>query len=150
MVDGSRDPAINLQLTKLQVGLKDLVKVIVNGFDDCLAPFGVDAVDYTILATCFSAGPITIKDLGNLVPVDGGRISRVVTKLHDRNLVRKVRLRKDRRVVRVRMTEKGLALVPQLMRRVREFYTLLLTDISQEELTKCLAIAERMIAEEQS
>ena len=106
----------------------------------------IDTVEYTVLSAC-SNGPLTIKVMRDLLPIDYAHLSRTVSRLEDRALLQKVRLRENRRVVTVNLTEEGANLMPELIRRVGVFYAALVRDISLEEMAGCIAVMERMIAE---
>ena len=116
------------------------------GFETRLSSYGVGAVEYTVLSVCMAVKQISIKDLRGLVPIDYAHLSRTTSRLEDMGLIEKVRLRGDRRVVNLRMTEEGLSLMPELTRRVQGYYALLVSDFSQEELAGCMGVIEKMIA----
>ena len=116
------------------------------GFEIRLSSYGVGAVEYTVLSVCMAVKQISIKDLRGLVPIDYAHLSRTTSRLEDMGLIEKVRLRGDRRVVNLRMTEEGLSLMPELTRRVQGYYALLVSDFSQEELAGYMGVIEKMIA----
>ena len=132
------------QAVRLQNGLGGLTHAIVEGLEQQLLPYQIDAVEYTILGICLAAGSITIRDLRSKVPIDYAHLSRTVSRLEDKDLVEKLRLEPDRRVVSVRVTAKGQALMPELMRSALNFYEALVKDITQEELGSCMAVMERL------
>ena len=130
----------------LQADLQNLVKVLVAGLKRQLSPYGIDAVEYTVLSVCLAVGPTSIRDLRELVPIDYGHMSRTASRLEDKGLLQKVRLRDDRRLVRLSMTEEGVTLIPELVERVHEYYAHLVRDISHEQLLACMAVMQRMIS----
>ncbi|MCY3801715.1 MAG: MarR family transcriptional regulator [Chloroflexi bacterium] len=134
------------QIARLQGDLGNLVQVLVEGLTRRLSAYHVDAVGYTILHVCQGVGPISIRDLRRLVPIDPGLISRATTLLEDKGLLEKRRPRDDRRLVRLIVTEHGAALMPELTERVHEFYAVLLKGISQRQLVGCNTVMEQMIA----
>ena len=129
----------------MQGDLRSLVQTLIHGLGEQLSPLEIDTVEYTVLSTCFN-GPLTIKVMRDILPIDYGHLSRTVSRLEDRNLLRKVRLREDRRVVTVSLTKEGASLMPQLMGLAAQFYAALVRDISLEEMAGCIAVMERMIA----
>ena len=129
----------SMQAATLQSDLSGLVNSLVKGLDDRLAPFSIDIISYTILAHCSVVGHTEIGQLRRAIPTDPGRMSRLVSALAFRGLVRKVRLQSDQRVVRVELTKEGEALVPELRRRVDDFYTNVIGDLSQEEFSACMS-----------
>lgn len=145
MDDRLLDQSIDSRVARLQVDLGNLVQVLIEGLSEQLAPYGIDAVEYTVLCVCAAAGPITLKDLRERVPVDYGHLSRVTSRLQDRDLLEKRRPQGDRRLVRVEVTEEGMSLVPELTGRTGEYYALLLRGIGEEELPGHIAVMEKMI-----
>ena len=137
---------MSLQVARLQGDLGNLVQVLVEGLARQLSPYGIDAVEYTILNVCLGVGPISIRDLGKLVPIDPGLISRATTALEDKGLLKKSRPRDNRRLVILMETEQASALMPELTACVQEFYTVLLKGISHRELVGSIAVMETMIA----
>ena len=125
--------------------MRSLVQVLVHGLGRQLSPFETNTVEYTVLSICFN-GPLSIKVMRNLLPIDYAHLSRTISRLEDKALLRKVRSRNDRRVVTVNLTEEGASLMPELMRLVAEFYAALARDISLEEMAGCIAVMERIIA----
>ena len=135
----------NESIVRLQGDLAGLVQVLVEGLNRQLASYEIDAVEYTVLSACLSAGPISINDLRKLLPIDPGHMTRTTNRLEDKELIEKARSSADRRLVVVTMTDAGAALTPELTTRVHEFYGLLVRGISLEELVGCMAVMERMI-----
>ena len=146
MSNRSAGASIDERVSKLQGDLQTLVQVLIEGLKNQLSPYGVDAVEYTVLSVCLAVGPTSIRDLRELVPLDYGHMSRTTTRLEDKELLQKIRLRDDRRVVRLRVTEEGVSLMPELMGRVQEYYALLVRDISHERLIGCMAVLQKMIS----
>ena len=134
------------QVAGLQGDLSNLVQVLVEGLNRKLSPCDVDAVEYTVLSACAAAGPISIRDLKKMVPIDSGHMSRATTQLQRKGLIQKMRLMDDQRLVRVRVTEEGTSVIPELMRRSQEYYALLVRGISRDRLASTIAVMENMIA----
>ena len=107
-----------------------LVNAVARGLAQQLAPFSIIPVEYTILSVCFAGQADTVTGLARVIPVDAGRISRLVNRLSERGLIHRRRLQSDRRTVRLRLTEEGRALVPKLARRVQAHNAMLLAGIS--------------------
>ncbi len=144
MTDQSEAQSVESQIANLQGYLTALVNVMYRGVDVRLSPFGLAVGEYAVFAACLTNEPITISGLAEHVPLDSGRISRIVSKLEDRGLVWKARPRADRRVVRVEMTDEGRALAIECMRRVGEHYANVMSRVSEEELIDLIGFIEKM------
>lgn len=140
------DPSVNAQAVRLQDGLRKLTLAIVEGLQQQLSSYQIDAVEYTILGVCIANGPTTIKDLQSMVPIDYTQISRTTSSLEDKGLMVKAHLADDRRIVRVEVTETGRELMPELRQNALKFYKGLVGDISQAELEECATVMQKLSA----
>ncbi len=146
MVERHWNPGIDEKVARLQGGLDDLVQTILDGIENALSPFGIDAVGYTVFRTCHAAGQISAGDLRKLVPVDPGQMSRTTSRLEDKGMIRKTRLENDRRRVTLRVTDKGHALMREFAIVTGRFYDHLTRDVGHEELIRSFLVMEKMIA----
>ena len=140
----AESPSIEALIGMLQGDLMKLVTIMYQGIEVRVSPFGFAVGEFSVLAACFSNESITISGLAEHVPFDVGRISRLVSRLEDRGLVWKARPERDRRVVRVEMTDEGRALAVECMRRVGEHYANVVSGVSEEELIDLMAFIETM------
>ena len=134
------------RVEKLQRDLVAVGLIFSNAPRQVLSGHGLDSPSYATLVACYYHGPITIRDLGRIMPVERGRLSRILSRLEDRQLVRKARTSDDQRVVRVEVTEQGLAALPEMQERMNAYFLDLLRGIELEEVPECMAIAAKMIA----
>ena len=88
----------------------------------------------------------TITQLAQVLPVKAPRISRLVTKMVDRGLIRRQRLRNDRRVVFLTLTDEGKALTLELHRRVQAYDSTLSEGVSEEEMAAFLSVTSKVLA----
>ena len=89
------------------------------GLEEGLAPMVVTPGQWVILEAAFAGNADTLTGLARIIPVDAAAISRQLDKLQKMGLVRRRRLRSDRRTVRIELTDDGRALVPKLAPIVR-------------------------------
>ena len=139
-------PSIHQSIVRLQGDLGVLVQRLVEGLNRQLAPYKIDAVEYTVLSVCLSSGAIPLSELRRLLPIDPGHMTLTTNLLEDKGLIEKTRLRGNRRVVVLVLTEEGAALTQELTKHVDEFYGLLVRGISIGELAGCTGVMQRMIA----
>ena len=74
------------------------------------------------------------------------RISAVVTKMVDRGLMRRRRLRDDRRVVMLSLTEEGKALTLELHQRVQAYDARLCEGVSEAEMAAFVSVTSKVMA----
>ena len=143
-------PTLEALIFQLPGLLTNLVNLLYRGIQERLEPHDLSVVEYSVLSACFSNDPITIQALLQRLPIDAAQMSRVVARLHDRRLVRRGRVRSDRRVARVSMTDAGRELAPELVRAVNEHYTGVVQRVTDDELTGLIAFTEKMTANARS
>ena len=123
-----------------------LVNVVYRGMAEQVAPHELNLLEFALLRAFLDQEEWTTTRLAQLLPVKTPRISRVVTKLVDRGLIRRQRNRNDRRVVFLTLTDKGKALTMDLHRRVQEFDATLIKGVSEEEMSVFTSVTSRVMA----
>lgn len=145
-----KEDALESQITRLRGCVINLVNRLFRGLEDGLRPYDFNVTEYWVFASCFTHEPITISGLGEFAPLASGRASRMVSRFEDRGLVRKVRLREDRRVVWVEMTDEGKALAAELLSVARAHYVNVMGGVTEEELTRLIDFVEKMASNAES
>ena len=87
-----------------------LMNAVATGIADLVAPHDLIPMEFALLRLFLRREEWTTTQLAQALPVKLSRISRIVTKLVDRGLILRRRLRSDRRVVILTLTEEGRAL----------------------------------------
>ncbi|MCY4437881.1 MAG: MarR family winged helix-turn-helix transcriptional regulator [Chloroflexi bacterium] len=129
----------------LGVYVSGLANAVTKGIAKQLMPLGVSPIEFIILGVCFRSGTTTVSQLAKVAPVDAGSVSRTVNKLFEQGMLTRRRLRGDRRVVSLGLTEEGLRLVPILIERVQEHNAMLAEGITPEERAVFIAVSERIV-----
>ncbi len=122
-----------------------LVNAVARGTEEQIEPWGFSALEFSVLGVCRSAGSTTVTGLAEVIPIDSGRISRIVNKLYNRGLISRRRLASDRRVVKLQLSEDGLDLVPRLVQLVEDYNKMLLAGISVEDQARFVAVCHKII-----
>ena len=123
-----------------------LVNAVDKGIADEVAPYDLSTLEFSLLRVCMERVECTATQMGEVLPSDAPRISRMVSRLVDMGLLSRRRLRSDRRIIMLRLTEEGMELTSQLVRRVREYEAQLTESISEEELRDFASIASKIVA----
>lgn len=105
-------------------------------FSGLFKPYGISQPQYNVLRILRGMGGEGVRTLDLIGPMVNRvpDITRLVDRLERAGLVSRHQTKEDRRVVLVRLSEKGLALLDQLDRPVRENLQLQLGDFSDDEL----------------
>ena len=96
-----------------------LVNAVARGMAQIVAGHGLTHIDFALLRLFLGVEEWTTTQLAEILPLAPSGISRSVTKLVDKGLIRRRRLLSDRRVVMLTLTDTGLALTQELHQRVR-------------------------------
>lgn len=103
-------------------------------------------VEFSLLRSCLLLGECTATQLGEMVPTDPSRISRIVTKLVDAGLLTRRRIPEDRRVVMLDLNEEGRELADRLNELAQAYYAELVQDISDADLRVFASTLDRIMA----
>ncbi len=95
---------------------------------------GVTAERLSVLSVLAFAGPRTVGDLADAEQVSAAAISRIVTALVGKGLVRRERLEADRRYVRLHATAKGRRLIERARARRLARIADALANLDDEEI----------------
>ena len=125
--------------------IADLFNVLDKAMTQVVLPHGISGLEYSLLWNCLE-GERTATQLAQVLPVDGSRISRVVTVLVDKRLLRRRRLRSDRRIVMLSLTEEGFELTSRVFQNMQRHYVMLTEGIGEEEMRVFESVASSIIA----
>ena len=123
-----------------------LANAVAWGMEEQVAPYNLIPLEFAILRAFLGREEWTTTQLAKALPVTLSRISRIVTKLVDRDLLRRRRLRSDRRVVALALTEEGKALTLELHRRVQAYDARLSVGVHEEELAVFASVLSKVTA----
>ena len=114
-----------------------LVNAAYRGMAEQVASYDLIPLEFALLRAFLGKEEWTTTQLAQVLPVKAPRISRVVTKMVDRGLMRRRRARNDRRVVFLTLTDEGKALTLELHRRVQAYDATLSKGVCEEEMALC-------------
>ena len=145
--EGDADPPILASTADLLASMTALMGVAEKGIAKVTAPYGLTTLEFDCLGFCLDQDKeTTATELASHLPVDASRVSRIVTMLVDKGLLRRRRLRTDRRIVMLRLSSEGRALALQVRRSVNQFVARLVEGISERELQGFVSVASTITA----
>ena len=139
--DAGSDPRLDMGSL-----VPDLAYAVDRGIVLLVAPYDLTPIDVRLLMICRQMDECTATQLARMLPVDAGRISRVVNTLVEKDLLRRRRQRDDRRVVMLRLTPEGEEVVAEIAARLREYFARLTAGLNELELYAFATAAQRIIA----
>ena len=132
--------------TDLGTCVAGLLNAVVRGMAAIVAPQKLTPLDFALLRLFLGREEWTTTQLGQVLPVALSGISRAVTKLVDLRLIRRRRLRDDRRIVMLALTEEGKSMTQELHQRVMAYDARLSEGIEEEEMAAFVSVTSRVMA----
>lgn len=86
----------------------------------------------------------TPSDVAQLIGNDSGSTTRLIDGLEQRGFISRTRCTDDRRVVRLALTDKGMAATLSLVPRVMDYWNDLLSDFTPEESQQLVVLLQRV------
>ena len=142
----SDDLQAGTNVKELSACLDALLNAFTKGIEDLVQPHGLSVVEYNLLRICMERTECNATDLAEVLPVDAPRISRLVNGLVEKGLITRRRLRDDRRIVMLRLSEQGQELASTLRLRINAYDTRLSEGIGEEEMRVFVSMAAKMLA----
>ena len=124
----------------------DLVAVASRASGRKLEPYDILPIQYRILMLVYRGQANTATDMADLMPVDAAAISRHVNNLVEKGILRRQRVRTDRRTIRLSLSESGQTLVPQLAEQVEQNNDWLLSGIGKQERRVFFSVIDKILS----
>ncbi len=130
--------------------VSSLMNVIAKGMEEELDPYGLSPLEFNLLRTCIERGECTATELAEELPVDASRISRIVTILVDKGLLVRRRLRSDRRIVMLSLSDEGNEQIATLVDQMRAYEAQLLQNVSERDVRVFATTVSKILANHES
>jgi DNA-binding MarR family transcriptional regulator len=119
--------------------------MLLSKLDSELQPFGMTGMQFAILKSLADGSAETSADLCRLLHYDAGSMTRLVDRLEEKGLIRRERSEDDRRVISLRVTSAGKALLPRLQDSAAGVLQRMLAGFTAPEINELRSLLERMI-----
>jgi DNA-binding MarR family transcriptional regulator len=130
---------------ELALAVKALQRALERGANEAMRPLGLTAAQADALTVLAQAGPLSLKELGELLIAEAGHPSRLVDRLVEAGLIERRPAAEDRRRIVLSLTAKGRRLekrAEETRRRQLEFFMAL---IGQRDLSAELELVSRLL-----
>ncbi|MDE2969220.1 MAG: MarR family transcriptional regulator [Chloroflexota bacterium] len=141
---GGRDSEVGL--TDLGEAVAGLVSVVSRGTAEMVASQNLAPMEFSIFRSFMAQDEWTITDIAIAIGVSPSRVSRVVSKLVALGMLRRRRLRSDRRVVRLTLTAQGRQLADEMRERTQTYDAQLYRGISDAERACFVSATAKIVA----
>ncbi len=130
----------------LRACVAGLSNAVFKGVSQEVALYDLAAVEFNLLRACLdSEGEITATELAEILPVDTSRITRLVTILVNRGLLRRRRLPDDRRVVMLSLSEEGKEMTSRILQRLELHDAALTEGIDEDDMRLFESVTYRIL-----
>lgn len=131
---------------RAQIGLLlNRVKASIQGaLDRELAPYDLTAAQYVVLLTLASDRAETGAELCKVLSYDPGAMTRMLDRVEQKKLLKRVYSQENRRRVRLELTKQGQAVYPELQARAAAVMERVMGPFSAQELDLLEDLLQRM------
>jgi len=126
--------------------MKRVLMAAVQQADRRLEPLGLTSAQWGPLLKLQMTDGATVAELAAWANIDASAMTRMLDRLENKGLCRRVRSTQDRRVVKVEITPEGREAISGVPAALAEVMNALLTGFSQEEWLTLVSLLKRMIA----
>jgi len=119
---------------------------MIDALERKLASFDISAPQLIVLSSLASGEGGSAAALCKSISYDPGAMTRMIDRLEQKGLIRRVRDTEDRRLTNLQMTDEGKALYPQLLAAKDEVQAQFLRGFSKEEMQMLEGLLNRMVA----
>ena len=121
-------------------------KAMIQKIDAELAPLEVSAAQWMIVLLVGQSAGGNAAELCDLLGYDPGAMTRLLDRLEEKGVVRRVRDAGDRRTARLELTASGKALYPKILAAMVDVFNRLLRGFSRSEVSELEGYLKRMLA----
>ena len=117
---------------------------LIEALDNALEPLNVTAAQYVIIST-LASGADSASQICRGISYDAGAMTRMIDRLEQRGLIRRVRVADDRRTLKLELTDEGKALHPKMKAASMAVINRFVRGFSQEEVKQLESFLHRML-----
>jgi MarR family transcriptional regulator, multiple antibiotic resistance protein MarR len=121
-------------------------RTIVEAIDQTLAPLDISHAQWIVVMLLGDGAAATAAELCKLLIYDPGAMTRLLDRLENKGVLRRVRAKGDRRTVRLQLTAAGKRLYPRILDALVQVFNRLLRGFSRSEVRQLEQLLQRMVA----
>jgi DNA-binding MarR family transcriptional regulator len=119
---------------------------LVDAMDRELAEYDISAPQFIVLASLATEDPVSPANICKTISYDPGAMTRMIDRLEQKGLVKRIPNPNDRRATQLALTPAGKALFPQLMAAKERVAAQFLRGFGRDEVRQLEGFLHRMIA----
>jgi DNA-binding MarR family transcriptional regulator len=117
---------------------------LLESLDRALSPLNVTSAQYVILSM-LASGADSASQICRGISYDAGAMTRMIDRLEQRGLLKRVRVADDRRTVKLQLTDEGKTLYPKMRASAMEVINGLLRGFTKSEARQLEDFLKRML-----
>jgi DNA-binding MarR family transcriptional regulator len=117
-----------------------------SGIEKELAPLKITTAQFKLVVGIAHERARTLTEFARLFDYDPGAMKRLIDRVEEKGLIRRVPCDTDGRVLQLELTAAGRDLYPAMMRAVTKVHQKLLSDFSAPEMAQFQQFLERVVA----
>ncbi|HZO60327.1 MAG TPA: MarR family transcriptional regulator [Solirubrobacterales bacterium] len=133
------------QLFEFALSVKAIQRELERRINEAMSPLGLTAAQADALAVIGQAGPLSLKELGELLIAEAGHPSRLVDRLVEAGLVERRAAGDDRRRVILSLTRRGRGLEKRIARARGEVLDLARELIGDRDIDPALEVIRELV-----
>jgi len=121
-------------------------RTIVEAIDQELAPLDISHAQWIVVMLLGDGAAATAAELCKILIYDPGAMTRLLDRLEKKGVLRRARIKGDRRAVRLELTAEGAKLYPRIVEALVQVFNHLLRGFSSSEVRQLEQLLGRMVA----
>ena len=146
-MDTKIESQINAEQVSLQITmrLRQIMQVMSKHSKLILEKYKISTPQLICLTEVFQHGPISIGALTKIVFLNNSTVTGIVDRLEKRELVKRVRVSKDRRQVHVEVTDQGIAFINEAPKPIQDQFMDRLLTLDEDKIGLILWSLEMLV-----
>ncbi len=121
-------------------------RAIVEAIDETLAPLDISHAQWIVILMLGDGAACTASELCRILIYDPGAMTRLIDRLEKKGVLRRARVKTDRRTVRLELTAGGKKLYPKIVAALVKAFNRLLRGFRKSEVRQLEDLLKRMLA----
>jgi len=121
-------------------------KTMIQKMDAELAPLDLSAAQWLVILLVGKSATSSATGLCEVLAYDPGAMTRLLDRLEQKDILKRVRSPDDRRTIQLELTESGRALYPKIVSAMVDVNNSLLRGFSRDEVSQFESYLRRMLA----
>ncbi len=134
------------KIERIKEQISKIHRIMRSVFDSQMKNYDITPSQFEVLMSLWAEDGLVLSDIGRRLFRDGPTITGIIDRLEQKKLVRRERSTKDRRVIRVFVTQKGFKLNENLMKVQDEAGRLIMKDFSDKDIDILEKILDKFLS----